>query len=422
MKKNHQSFAERFELHVLAFIKEYHLMETEKNLTLAASAGVDSMALASVLFHSKIPFELLHFDHGTREFENQKESDLVKKMGEKYNAPVTVIKGTFSLAQKNFEHTARMWRQSHYLELIKKNHLVLTAHHLDDSYEWSLMQASKQGSLKSTLGIPVIGPGVRRPFLCVSKKQILRYARARKLLWLEDSSNQNQNFERNFVRLNICLRLKQKYPRILRHYVAQKNELARMLGVHVHNQTSSDLTILQDESGGMIFSAPRMEAHKAKLKETIILFSQKLRGEIDYELDKLIAAHTDLQRNKKQLRFKGPMSFSGGVEAYLCHEDIFIIGRAHKAFYSEYDSKLVHYLENQAQIPLSVIKTFPQLVIGKNNLVKNPMQLVHVLLPETCAWLKNKNVPYTFAPVLQKELRQKLIQSAVVLATSDLNI
>jgi tRNA(Ile)-lysidine synthase len=422
MRKNHRLFATTFENHVLMFIKEYHLLESGKKLALAASAGVDSLSLARILYEAKVPFELLHFNHGTRPLENRLEAELIQKLGESYKAPVKMIEGSFSLTQKNFEHAARLWRKSHYQKLIANNYFIFTAHHLDDSYEWSLMQASKQGSLKSTLGIPVKALGIRRPLMCVSKKQILRYARARKLEWIEDSSNQNENFERNYLRLNITSRLKEKYPRLLRHYVAQKNELAQILGVHALGEQSLEFHLEVDESGGLCFSGHSMLPHKARIKEALKFYSSKTRGEIDYELDKLIAAHADLQKNLKQLRFKGPMSFSGGVEVYLCHEDLFIIGQKQKDFYQEMDEKFVQYLESKAQIPFSVTKCYPHLVIGKNILVKNSMQFVHSLLPKTCAWLKNKKVPYTFAPVLKKEITQKLLQSAVVLASSDLGI
>lgn len=413
--KRHRIYAHHFEQYILSFIKEYHLIPQGKKLYLAVSAGVDSLALAHVFKNLEIQFELLHFNHGTRS-SCIREEQLIRDLGTKWKIPVHVYQGEFDSLQSNFENAARLWRKRIYRSLIEKNGIVFTAHHLDDSFEWSLMQSSKQGSLLSTLGIPLKGRGMRRPFLSVSKRQIKRYARATKILWLEDESNQDIRFERNDLRKNILTFLQKKYPSLLRNYVAQKNELARLLGVHPHS-IKCDLTSQREPSKGIVLSAEKMRGHKAEVKKWIEYFSQKKRGEIDRELDKLLSAFDDLQSNSKQ-NFKGPMHFSGGVLVYLSINSLFVMGEDQKKYYLQKDREVLTQLQNFAQIPFAYIPDFPHLLIGKHQQLKKTSHIIHPLFPLTCTWLKNNNVPYVFAPLLAKEVRQKLLRDAVILASS----
>ena len=425
--KRHDLYAQKFEDHILNFIKEYHLLDSGKRAILAVSGGVDSVVLAHVFYRLKIPFEIVHFNHQTRPLENKKESAFVQALAEKYKAPFIQFEGEFSLTDKNFEARARAFRKKHFHELQKKKAIIFTAHHLNDSLEWTLMQESKQGSLKSTLGIPVRGPSMRRPLLCVTKKHILRYAHSQKLSWCEDASNEDVSFERNFIRQKILKSMLTKYPRLLRHYVAQKNELAQLLGVHTHSSHAVlPLLNAQDESGGTVLSSSTLRPHKAELKDFLLRCSTKSRGEVDAELDKLIKAHEHLMVSAKASRLKGPMSFSGGVEVFLCHQDLLIINQTHKIFFYELDAKLVKYLDSQflnlTQIPCHAMKCFPGLIFGHSPMIKKESLLIHPLFPQTCAWLKNNKVPYGFAPVLPDTIRQKIYDTAVVLASSDLNI
>ena len=95
-----------------------------------------------------------------------------------------------------------------------------------------MIQSFRQSSLNSTLGIPVFNRGLVRPFMCVSKKQIIQYAKSLELSLATDTSNGNLRFERNFFRSKLSNTILNRYPQYLRHYVARQNELALKLSMH----------------------------------------------------------------------------------------------------------------------------------------------------------------------------------------------
>lgn len=382
----------KFESYVFSFMEEMRLISSFKKGIVAVSGGLDSMALLTILAKYKtLSIEALHINHGTRP-ENKREENLVLSLCQKLNIKCHVINLKMDLSKNNFENSARLERQKIFKKFIKKSYWVYTAHHLDDSFEWSLMQSLKQSSIKSTLGIPVFNNGLARPFLSVTKNQIYNYARATNLIWLEDQSNKNLKFERNAMRRLIILKIKKRYPSYLRHYVSRQNQLAHLLNVHRLN-FAPELKIISETSHSVEMHAKDFRFHKEKIREYLHKFSLKKRGEIEKELEKLIECH----RNNKKSKMHGPFSFSGGVKAYLLQDHLFICHQSHLDFYQKLD---LFFSQNPAQIQRAF---FPHLIILDKKNVKYKSKLVHPLLPKTAQILKEQNIPYTFLP-LQAEL------------------
>jgi tRNA(Ile)-lysidine synthase len=407
-------------------MEKHKLVNGDKKIIVAVSGGVDSLALLYLLHNLNLNIEILHFNHQTRGEDNALDEELILKYARLFKVNLNTVTLKFSLLDKNFESQARLARNKVYKDYIKKGYWVYTAHHLDDSFEWTLMQSFKQGSLKSTLGIPVFNNGIVRPFMCVSKKQIIRYAHAGGILWREDSSNKNTKFERNFLRSEITADILDRYPKSLRHYVARQNELARLFNLHRLSETKSETTDLvqkRDSGGSVLLISSDFSLHKSLVKDWIHFFSKNHRGEIDAELEKLLQAQSLLMEDPKEFPFKGPMDFSGGVKIFLMKDHLYIMNEIHYEFYRQLDMKLKAYLSKRAQIPeLAYFSSFPYLLAGKGPKLRKTSKFIHPLLKETCLWLKGAQIPYTFTPLIGTEVRQKIIQGAVVLDSSVLGL
>ena len=376
------------------------------------------MVLADVFASFGAPFELLHFNHGTRPLENAQEEKLILNLGKNLGIKVNVFHFDFSLKQKNFEKAARLKRREIYQKYLVKNFVIYTAHHIDDSFEWTLMQSFKQSSVLSTLGIPLWSKGIARPFLCVTKKQIRRYANAKKVAWLEDLSNQDTKFERNYLRHHMTDKILKKYPKTLRHYVSRHNQLALMQNVQ-RKKITSDFTVTAEDSGSVVVSSDHLENYKNEIRDIIHRKSQSSRGEIDVELEKLLSAHKIIMADQKNFPFKGPMNFSGGVEAYLIKNTLLILGLHEMAFYRTFDRRLQKYLSMLPQIPARCISlTFPQIIISNTKNLPKLSKIIHPLLPVTCEWLKDHGISYTFTPLITNKDRQMLIHDALILDSS----
>lgn len=416
-KKKHHLFGLNFKEHVRAFINSHHLINPNKTIIISVSGGVDSLALVDVISSFGVHFELLHFNHGTRPEENLLEEKSIRDLAHELGVKVNIFHFDISLEGSNFENKARALRKNIYNQFIKKNYWVYTAHHIDDSFEWSLMQSFKQSGM-SHLGIPVFNNGLVRPFMSVSKKQILRYARARHLSWTEDPSNLNEKFERNFMRIHLTAKILDRYPSTLSHYVSRNNQLALIQNIHRLNSESTSV-VTQEISGGYLMVAEDFKHHKNEIKELIYKLSSVERGEINNELDKLIKAQTEIKNNPASFPFKGPMNFSGGVQLYLIKDHLFITNNKQADFYQVLDFKLCSHLQELSQIPDgALILAFPKLLISFRKKLSKSSKYTHPLLPVTCTWLKNSGISYVFAPLMSVKDRQMLAKNAVILDSS----
>ena len=398
-------------------MNSHQLINPNKTILISVSGGVDSLALTDVISSFGMEFELLHFNHGTRPEENLIEEKKIRDLAHELGVKLNVFHFDISLADSNFEKKARELRKNIYKQFIEKDYWVYTAHHIDDSFEWSLMQSFKQSGM-STLGIPVFNNGLVRPFMCVSKKQILRYARARSLQWIEDPSNLNEKFERNFMRLHLTAKILKRYPSTLSHYVSRNNQLALIQNVHRLNSKSKSV-VTQEISGGYLIVADDFKHHKNEIKELIYKLSSVNRGEINNELDKLIKAQFEIKNNPASFPFKGPMNFSGGVQLYLIKDHLFITNNKQMDFYRALDFKLCSHLQSFPQIPeRALILSFPKLMISFGKKLIKSSKYTHPLLPVTCEWLKNNGISYVFTPLMSVKDRQMLTKNAVILDSS----
>ncbi|MGP1932887.1 MAG: tRNA lysidine(34) synthetase TilS [Arsenophonus sp. ET-YP4-MAG3] len=122
--------------------------------------------------------------------------------------------------KKGIEATARDARYQVFREILLPKEIIVTAQHLDDQAETFLL-ALKRGSGPAGLSsmpisIPFGYTYLIRPLLIFSRKQLIIYAQKKALSWIEDNSNQDQKYDRNFLRLIILPHLNQRWPHFLK--------------------------------------------------------------------------------------------------------------------------------------------------------------------------------------------------------------
>ncbi|MCB9093717.1 MAG: tRNA lysidine(34) synthetase TilS [Halobacteriovoraceae bacterium] len=305
------------------FVKDFSfnhgLIDKNSKILVAVSGGGDSMALLSVIvdwyesgFLRHAP-NACYVHHNTRGDEHDTEMEVVKNFCHKHTIYLHIHKvDKLPKNRSNLENFLREKRKKIFEDIAKQmGAVVATAHHIDDSFEWSLMQTFKTASLKSILGIPVKNNYFIRPFMCVSKKHIQNFCDLSKISFVEDSSNRELHFERNYIRHKIIPLIRERYPQHLKKYVYRANQMAKRLGVHARGLQSSELTLLRKKDGSIIYLkkfAKNFEDYLEEIKAEIIFYSGKKRGKIADQLQKLLKAI-------KNGRL-GPLNFSGGVRVY----------------------------------------------------------------------------------------------------------
>jgi tRNA(Ile)-lysidine synthase len=95
---------------------------------------------------------------------------------------------------------------------------LLSAHHREDQAETKLLNLIRGSGPAGVAGIGKIrrfGPGwLARPMLNVDRAEILQYATERGLTWVEDPTNIDRRFDRNFLRHEVLPRFQERWPDI----------------------------------------------------------------------------------------------------------------------------------------------------------------------------------------------------------------
>ncbi|MBZ7941130.1 MULTISPECIES: tRNA lysidine(34) synthetase TilS [Campylobacter] len=194
------------------------LLKKGKNL-LAFSYGSDSSALFYFLMQKNISFDLALINYKTRT-NSDKEESKAKELALKFQKQIFIK--TAPKFKGNFEKEARNFRYDFFHQICLENsydHLIL-AHHLNDQFEWFLMQLSRGAGLVEILGMNEIEKhenyDIVRPLLFVSKNEILNFLKENKIFYFNDESNDDIKYFRNFIRQEFSNSFVEKFSKGLK--------------------------------------------------------------------------------------------------------------------------------------------------------------------------------------------------------------
>lgn len=236
-----------------AYLIETLELQNHSHIVLALSGGLDSMVLLDLLCNAQQmqPFtlEAVYIHHGI--------SDNASAWGELCAAQCAMRKVRFSMrhlqlsGRDNLEQRAREGRYQALNEFVHtEKHTLVTAHHGDDQLE-SLFLALKRGAGAAGLsGIassrPFAQGKLMRPLLAFSRSELEHYALQQQLSYVEDESNQDTRFERNFIRQHITPVIRQRWPHFSRTaarsilHLTQLQQLAEHYTERAFEQCVSD--------------------------------------------------------------------------------------------------------------------------------------------------------------------------------------
>ena len=187
---------------------------------IAFSGGLDSTALAHALVASTtdIPIVAIHIDHGLHE-DSARWSEhcetFARSLGIEYRSRVVTVQLE---SGKGPEASAREARYTALHAELQHGDWLLSAHHREDQAETLLLNLVRGSGPAGIAGIGAIrrfGPGwLARPLLNTDRASLCDYVAAHGLQWIEDPSNTDRRFDRNFLRHDILPRLKSRWPDI----------------------------------------------------------------------------------------------------------------------------------------------------------------------------------------------------------------
>lgn len=184
-------------------------------LTVAYSGGLDSTvllcSLKSIAHLLDLQLTAVHVHHGLSKNADEWAAHCAQtcaRLGIGLSVVNVLVKPELG---EGIEAAARKVR----LEALLANssEWVCMAHHADDQAETVLHNLLRGSGLRGAGGIPVLRGRVLRPFLGLPRESLLEYATEHQLDWVEDESNKDRHFTRNYLRCEVVPILKARFPK-----------------------------------------------------------------------------------------------------------------------------------------------------------------------------------------------------------------
>ena len=207
---------------ILDFIKKNKLIKAGEVIGVGISGGIDSMCLLHFLNEHKNDLDIevvaIHINHSIREESDDDARFVVEKCKE---MGVRVYKFTIDCPKiakdkkVSLETAAREGRYGVFDALLRKDIVdkIALAHHQMDQTETILMHIFRGCGVSGAKGMDPIRDGVYiRPMLNVSKEDIKAYSAENSIEYVEDSSNKDNSFTRNYLRNVVMKDILKKWP------------------------------------------------------------------------------------------------------------------------------------------------------------------------------------------------------------------
>lgn len=199
-------------------IAQHGLLDREKPVLVALSGGADSMALACVLLDLGYKIEAAHCNFCLRGEESERDEAFVTNFCQRRHVLLHLRRfSTHAFAHEHHvsvEMAARTLRYDFFEELLRERNLncVAVAHHREDNTETVLLNLMRGTGIRGLRGIQYKNGNIARPLLDVSRQEIEDYLAECHQSYVTDSTNLQDEVQRNKIRLNVMPRMREIYP------------------------------------------------------------------------------------------------------------------------------------------------------------------------------------------------------------------
>ena len=266
------------------------------NVLVAFSGGLDSHVLLHLLSQvpeSELVIRAVYIDHGLQE-QSQSWVSHCSQICKTLAIPYDSISLDIEIGTgESIEELARNARYQALFENLKTDEVLLTAHHQNDQAETMLLQLFRGAGVQGLSAMPfnatVHVNGIKhthiRPLLDYSREVLEAYATSHSLTYINDPSNLDTAFDRNFLRKEVMPMLRQRWQGVdsvisrAANIQAQTSQLLDEIAAeqfpNVLSATSNHLARFIDDKNNATTLLPPIEIVKlvelSKAKQTLLL-------------------------------------------------------------------------------------------------------------------------------------------------------
>ena len=206
---------------VQSVVTQLQSIENANNYWLAFSGGIDSLVLLHILSTHRhqlndVNIKAVHVNHSLSKNADQWEQHC-RTCCEQWKIEYVSIDVDATPRQgESPEARARTVRYEAISKLVKQGDCLLTAHHQDDQVETLLLQLLRGSGPKGLSAMPELSEfsdgQIARPLINCKRDAIQAYAIKHQLKWIEDESNRDIKYDRNYLRHEVIPKLQQRWP------------------------------------------------------------------------------------------------------------------------------------------------------------------------------------------------------------------
>lgn len=216
---------------IAQYIDNERLFPINARIIVALSGGADSVALLRILHTLGYDCEAAHCNFHLRGTESDRDEMFVRKLCKTMRTPLHTIDFAteqYAIEKKiSIEMAARELRYQWFAEIKEKTKadVIAVAHHQDDSVETVLLNLIRGTGINGLLGIRPKNGDIVRPLLCISRKEITDYLQNAGQEYMTDSTNLQDEYTRNKIRLNLLPLMQEINPLVKEHIIDTSNYL-----------------------------------------------------------------------------------------------------------------------------------------------------------------------------------------------------
>ena len=216
---------------IIQYIDKEDLFSSDSKILVALSGGADSVALLCILHAAGYHCEAAHCNFHLRGEESNRDEQFVRQLCRKYEIRLHTVDfdTTRYAAEKHIsiEMAARELRYNWFEEIRNECQadVIAVAHHQDDSVETILLNLIRGTGIIGLLGIRPRNGAIVRPLLCINREEILHYLQSIGQDYVTDSTNLEDEYTRNKIRLNLLPLMQTMNPSVKNSLIETSNYL-----------------------------------------------------------------------------------------------------------------------------------------------------------------------------------------------------
>lgn len=254
---------------VSSFISKHHLLQPNEQILVALSGGADSVALLLLLCDLGYDCVAVHCNFHLRGEESLRDEKFVQNLCEQNHTKLFIRHfQTEEFARENklsIEMAARQQRYVYFEELAHKLGVssIAVAHHQDDQAETMLINLCRGTGIKGLRGMLPRNGKIIRPFLCITKHEILNFLSGREQSYIDDSTNFDNSFVRNKIRLDVLPILSTVNSRMIENFSRSAENLMEV--ENIYDEVVDDLLkrfVRTQQDGALLIDGSSILNHR----------------------------------------------------------------------------------------------------------------------------------------------------------------